>query len=138
MQNTKHNTENTLHHKFYVETQCRRKPQNIFLYVLLQAPTYNLQLFSLTGTHLSQMRTPILSGTNLSQIMRTPILSGTNLSQMRTPILSGTNLSQTMRTPILSGTNLSQIMRTPILCELQLTLAPPYHPEISLKIFLQN
>jgi hypothetical protein len=58
-----------------METQCGRKQHNIFIYVLLQEPTYNLKLFILTGTHLSKMKTPILSGTNLLQTMRTPILS---------------------------------------------------------------
>jgi hypothetical protein len=72
------NTVDTVHQDFYVETQCGRKPHNIFFMFFCkhQLTIYNY----LTGTHLSQLRTPILSGTNLSQ-MRTPILSCTNLSK---------------------------------------------------------
>jgi hypothetical protein len=75
----------TVHQYFYVETQCGRKPQNVFSYMSLRITFIGSTNFLCSpATTRRRLRPPIFLGYNLKEDT-TPQFSGYNQKEATTP-----------------------------------------------------
>jgi hypothetical protein len=97
------NIVNTVHIYFYVETQCGKKSQNLFFMFFCK---HELQVI------------------NFRLNMHPPVADNEETNPLRNqPITDNDETNPLKHQPVTK-------MRTPILSELQLTLAPPCHPKL--------
>jgi hypothetical protein len=89
MNNEKSHTY-TIHQYFYVETECGRKPQNVFYYMSLRSTFIGSTnfIFSLAATG-RRLQPPIFLGYNLREAP-TPQLYGSNQKEGYNPLCSPT------------------------------------------------